>query len=124
MVLLNALRKPGLKRIDRRIYGAPLTVGERTLHLVARAVGWYGGPSDAAGSRSGAWWRLTPVEVIVREEDGSEYALTLTDETAQAMRGIRIAAVFVAAVCWLVCLVGRASRARKRNGAGEAAPGQ
>lgn len=124
MVLLNSLRKPGLKRIDRRIYGAPLPVGERTLHLVARAVGWYGGPSVAAGSRSSAWWRLTPVEVIVQEEDGSEYAVTLTDETAQAMRGIRIAGGFVAAVCWLICLVARASRARKRNGAEEVAPEQ
>jgi hypothetical protein len=63
-----------------------------------------------------------PVEVIVNEEDGTEYTVPITDVTGEALRGIRVAAFAVAGVCWLLRLIMCVKRAKGRDRAEENVP--
>jgi hypothetical protein len=95
-------------QIQKRVVGQRITVGERTIQPVAQVAGWFGsGGSDTAG----AWLRVTPIEVVVREEDGPEYRVGMTDPTRESMRGIIFSALLVASVCWLFMFMLRRKRA-------------
>ena len=96
--------KPG--RIDRELMGEPITVGERTIQPVARLRGWAGGADGAQGGGGAAWLSVRPVEVIVREADGSENRVPITDPAAMAVRGVVMPALAVAGVC-LAMIAGR-----------------
>jgi uncharacterized spore protein YtfJ len=97
--------KPG--RIDRELIGEPITVGGRTIQPVARLSGWAGGTNGDAmrGVGGGAWLKVRPVEVIVREQDGSESRVPIVDPAAVALRGIVTSALVVAGVCTAVIAV-------------------
>jgi hypothetical protein len=97
--------KPG--RIDRLLYGSPITVGGRTIQAVARAGGWYGGSQTEEGGGAGAWLRVTPVEVIVREPDGREQRIPTPDVTGQALRGIWTTGLLTAGVCLAIMAIRR-----------------
>jgi len=104
-------RGPTRAKFERRLIGEPITVGERTIQPIARVAGWYGlGGSETSGG-AGAWLRVTPVEVIVRESDGAEYRVSATDPTREAMRRIAFSALLVTAVYWLLTLILRWKRA-------------
>jgi hypothetical protein len=92
-------------KIDRRLIGESMMVGERTLQPVARVVGWYGVGADKTRVGAGAWLRVIPIEVIVRERDGHEYRVPLGNPMRRARRGIVLSALLVAVVCWLLILV-------------------
>lgn len=88
----------GKLTLDRRLALPPLTIGSRTLQPVARLAGWRGGVAD---NWAGAWLRVVPVEVIVRERDGSEQRLRLVDGTATALRAMIGVALLVALLSWV-----------------------
>lgn len=92
-------------RIEKRIAGQPITVGERTIQPAAQVAGWVGSGGGETGGGAGAWLRVTPVEVVVREGDGTEHRVPITDPTREAMRGIVLSAFLVAAVCWLIIII-------------------
>jgi hypothetical protein len=100
-----AERDPTRTRVDRRLVGEPIPVGERTIQPVAQVSGWYGSGRSETGSGAGAWVRITPVEVIVREGDGDEYSVPITDGTREALRGIFFAALLVPILFGLVTLI-------------------
>jgi hypothetical protein len=92
-------------RINRLLTGQQITVGGRTIQPVAKLSGQYGGSQTPRGGGFGAWARMTPVEVIVREADGAEQRVATTNATRQAMRGIASAGLAVAGVCLAIMLV-------------------
>ncbi len=93
--------------IDRQLVGPEITVGGHTVQPMARLKGWYAGGSTPLSSGGGAWVRLTPVEVTVREGNGPERHIAVTDPTGMALRGLGMAAVLMAAVCALLILIAR-----------------
>ncbi len=95
--------KPG--RIDRLLTGQQITVGGRTIQPVARLNGQQGGGLQAGGGGFGAWARIAPVEVIVREADGAEHRVATPNATRQAIRGIVSAGLAVAGACLAIMLV-------------------
>jgi hypothetical protein len=95
--------RPG--RIDRLLTGQHITVGGRTIQPVARLNGQFGGGLQAEGGGFGAWVRMTPVEVIVREADGAEQRIATPNATQQALRGIVSAGLAVASVCLASMLI-------------------
>ena len=94
-------------RIKRRIAGHPITVRERTIQPVAQVAGWAASGGDETGGGAGAWLRVKPVEVVVREGDGTERRVPITEPTREAMRGMVLSALLVAAVCWLIMIIAR-----------------
>ncbi|MFQ5342438.1 MAG: hypothetical protein ACE5F6_12910 [Anaerolineae bacterium] len=91
-------------RIKKRIAGQPIAVGGRTIQPVAQVAGWVGSGGSETGGGAGAWLRVTPIEVVVHETDGAERRVPITDPTREAMRGIVLSAILVAAVCWLIII--------------------
>jgi hypothetical protein len=94
-------------KLDRQLVGAEVAVGGHQVQPVARLKGWYAGDSAPTSGGGGAWVRLTPVEVTVREGSEPERHITVTDPTGVALRGLGVAAVLVAAVCGLLILIAR-----------------
>jgi len=105
---------PKRQRIDRQLLGEPISVGDRTIQPVARMGGWYGSQYGPTGGGAGAWLRLSPVEVIVQESDGSERRVPVTDPTREAMRAIAQSGLIVAGLCWLIMLALWLRRRKKR----------
>jgi len=104
-------RGPIRAKIERQLTGESIRVGERTIQPVARVTGWHGWGGSETGGGAGAWLRITPIEVHVRESDGNEHRVPVTDSTREAMRGIVWSALLIAAVCWLLMLILRRKRA-------------
>ncbi len=100
------------RRIERRLVGEPIPVGERTIQPVARVTGWRGSKQGETGGGAGAWLRVTPVEVMVREGNGTEYRIPITDPTRETERRMVLAALLVAVLSWLLArLLHRRTRA-------------
>jgi uncharacterized spore protein YtfJ len=102
-------------RIDRIMVGDPIEAGGHTLEPVALAGGWYGGGDGEQGRGFGALVRIQPVEVRVRDPNGVEHTVSITDPSREATRQLVLSALFVAAVSMLVILVGRVLARRTRG---------
>ena len=89
-------------RIKQRIAGQPITVGERTIQPVAQVAGWVGSGGNTTGGGAGGWLRITPIEIAVREADGTEQRIPITDPTRETMRGMVLSTLLVAILCWLI----------------------
>lgn len=91
-----------MNRIERRLIGEPITVDERALEPVAQVAGWHASGGNDAGGGAGTWLRVSPVEVIVQEEDGTRHHVPVINRTREAVRGMILAALAVAGMCWLL----------------------
>lgn len=89
-------------RVERTLTGDPMTVEERTVQLVARVTGWRGTNGSKSGGGGGARLRIQPVEAVVREGDGSERCVPITDPTRETIRRIVVAGLLIAAFSWLL----------------------
>ncbi len=85
-------------KIDRRLVGEPVVIDGRSVQVVARLRGRLGMGGNTQGGGAGGQFSLEPVELIVREADGVESSLALSDPTSQALRSIAGVAVAVAAL--------------------------
>ena len=94
-------------KIDQQLAGALITVGGRTVQPIARLTGQRGQNSDASSTGAGVWARLSPTAVIVRESDGSERRIAVTDPTGQVLRALIAAAAFVATISALLIAIAR-----------------
>jgi len=92
-------------RFKKRIAGQPITVGERTIQPVAQVAGWVGSGGSEMGDAAGTWLRVAPIEVVVHEADGVEHRVPITDPTREAMRGMALAALLGAVICWLIIII-------------------
>ena len=86
-------------RLDWELVGEPILAGGRTIQPVARLSGWAGGNMSEQGGGAGAWVRVRPVEVVVREADGTESRVPIVDAEQAAIRGMVVPALAVAGIC-------------------------
>lgn len=95
----------------------PGAAGDTIESWIAGAIGSGSGPGPASGgglvpaSRSGsgagagAFVRVTPIEVIVHDEEAGETRVGITDITGQAIRGMTMSALAIGAVGAMVVLL-------------------
>jgi hypothetical protein len=93
-------------KIDQQLAGAQITVGGRTVQPLARLTGQQSS-GDPATSGAGARVRLTPIAVVVREPNGNERRIAVTDPAGQIMRALIAAAAFVATASALLIAIAR-----------------
>ncbi len=86
-------------KIDRRLAGQPIKLGERTVQPVARVVGWSGSLGKTTG---GAWLRTMPVEVLVTDQDGQTYRVPISVSKNDTVRWLALASVLVLPLNWLL----------------------
>ena len=86
-------------RLDWELVGEPILAGGRAVQPVARLSGWVGGNMSEKGGGAGAWVRVRPVEVVVREADGAESRVSIVDAEQAAIRGMAMQGLAVAAIC-------------------------
>lgn len=99
-------------RVDRVLYGEPVQVGGYELQTQARLTGWAGGMETDGNGGGGAWLKLTPTALHVRDHDGGEKTVPITDPQAAALRGMAVPAAIVAALSVVLMIVVRLWRAR------------
>lgn len=90
---------PEFKQFKKRLEGESVLVGEYNLQPVAQVAGWHITAKGETGQGAGALLRVKPLEVIVSKKDGEPYPIHLTSETEEAMKGIGISALAIAALC-------------------------
>ena len=100
-------------RVQRRLVGEPMKFGARTVQPVASVSGWVGAGGDENGSGGGGFVSVTPVEVLVREADGTQHSVATPDATGVALRGILLAGLFGPLLWLIVRLIVRRRRARE-----------
>ncbi|MEZ4768188.1 MAG: hypothetical protein R2844_07140 [Caldilineales bacterium] len=99
-------------RVDRTLYGDPERVGAYELQGQARLTGWAGGAEAAQGGGGGAWFKLEPTALHVRDRDGVETVVPVTDPQTEALRGMALAAAAIAGLGVALTVAGRIWRAR------------
>ena len=97
-------QNPEFKKLEKRLEGESIVVGEYNLHPVAQVAGWHITAKGETGQGAGALLQVKPIEVIVSKGDGEPYPIHLTSETEEAMKGIAISALVIAALCALIIL--------------------
>jgi len=102
---------PNRGDIDRRLEGAPLSIGKQRLVPVARVTGKYFLFNSENGQGVGGRLTVRPEEVIQRLPDGSEQRISVTAPTRQILSQILAVGGVVAGVCLGLILVGRMRRA-------------
>lgn len=93
-------------RIDRILAGDSFDVAGYVLEPVAKAAGRYGSGGDERGDGRGAWVRVQPLEMRVRDPGGSEYRVSITDPTDDAVRNMVRMGLIVAAISVVAMLIG------------------
>ena len=97
-------QNPEFKQFEKRLVGDPLVIGEYSLQPVAQAAGWQLSARDETVEGTGALLRVTPLEVIVSKGEGESYSIPFASETQEAMKGIALGGLVIAALCWIVIL--------------------
>jgi hypothetical protein len=93
-------------RIDRILAGDSFEVSGHLLEPVAKVGGWYGGTGDERSGGRGAWVRVQPLEMRVKDPDGSEYGVPIADPTDDAVRNMVRMGLIVAAISVVLMLIG------------------
>ncbi len=99
-------------RVNRTLYGNPVQVGGYEVQAQARLTGWAGGMEADGNGGGGAWLKLEPMALHVRDRDGSETTVAISDPQAAAMRGMAWPAAVVAGLSVVLIFVARLWRAR------------
>lgn len=74
--------------VSREVVGEPIVVGERVIRPVARVSTRILDLRVRDGGITGIEVRISPREAIVREGDGTEYRIALTDPAAKMVRAM------------------------------------
>ena len=76
--------------------------------------GWAGGMDAPGGGNGGggAWLKLEPTALHVRDHDGVETTVLVSDPQAAAMRGMAVPAIAAAGVGVVLMIVARLMRGR------------
>jgi ADP-ribosylglycohydrolase len=97
-------QNPDFKKFEKRLEGESVVVGEYSLQPVAQVAGWQMKAKGETGQGAGALLRVKPLKVIVSKGDDEPYPVHLTSETEEAMKGIAIGALAIAALCSFIIL--------------------
>ncbi len=74
--------------VSREVVGEPIVVGERVVRPVVRVSTRILDLRVQDGGITGIGVRISPCGAIVREGDGTEYRMALTDPTAKMVRAM------------------------------------
>lgn len=119
-MLQRVLDRLPIQKIDRQLPGEPITVEGRVIQPIAHVTGGY---QTIDGATSGFRWaslRIVPSEIIVREANGEERRILITNPTRSTLLMFVIAGLSVAAGCVLIIAMHRVFvvlRARRGKGA-------
>jgi hypothetical protein len=95
--------------VDEELQGEPVQAGGLTLEPVARLRGriWAQSANGQGGIGRGAaaFVRIAPDRVVVRGGAEGDRVLSITDVTAQSLRGIGFGMLGVAGVCLLLIVI-------------------
>ncbi|MFC1996806.1 hypothetical protein ACFLXI_04265 [Chloroflexota bacterium] len=108
-------QNPEFKKLEKRLEGESMVVGEYTVQPVAQVTGWYMTASGETGEGAGALLRVTPLEVVVGKGEDEPYPIPLTNETEAALKGIGLGGLFVAALCWFGIISAKIFRCYKEK---------
>jgi hypothetical protein len=97
-------QNPEFKQFKKRLEGESVVVGEYSLQPVAQVAGWHMTAKGQTGQGAGALLQIKPLEVIVSQGDDEPYAIHLTSETEEAMKGIAISGLVIAALCSFIII--------------------
>jgi hypothetical protein len=97
-------QNPKFKQVDKRLMGESVVVGEHIIQPVAQVKGWHLTARGETAKGTGALLRVIPIEVIVGKGDNEPYPVPITNESQEAMKGIAIAGLLVAIICWFVII--------------------
>ena len=86
-------------KIDRRLTGDPIAIDGRQVQPVARVHGRWDVSGNQQSGGAGGRLNVQPLEVLVREADGSQTTLALVDPNAQVLRTMVGVAAGVALAC-------------------------
>lgn len=98
-------------RVERTLYGDSMQIGGYELQSEARLTGWAGGMETDGNGGGGAWLKLEPTALHVRDQDGSETTVPISDPQAAVMRGMAVPAAVVAGLSVVLIIVARLWRA-------------
>ena len=101
---------PDIKKLEKRLEGPPAAIGAYTLQPVAHLTGRYLSAKGENGEGAGAFLRLTPHEVIVSTGDQEPYALSLVNESQEAIKAIAQVGLGVAVLCWILIIAAKIFR--------------
>lgn len=91
-------------KINRRLEGEPIPVGDRIVQPVGRLIGKQISAGDGHGGFAGVKAQLHPLEIVVREDD-EEYTVPMVDPQQDPLRGILMVGVAVCMGCMLIMLM-------------------
>ena len=97
-------QNPEFKKLEKRLEGQSIVVGEYTIQPIAQVSGWHMTAKGETAEGAGALLRVMPIEVIVGKGEDEPYPVPLTDESQEAMKGIAMAGLSVAIICWIVII--------------------
>ena len=97
-------QNPEFKKYEKQLVGDSVVVGEYTVQPVAQVTGWHMTARGETAEGAGALLRVTPLEVIVGKGEDEPYPVPITNESQEAMKGIAIAGLSVAAICCFVII--------------------
>ena len=95
-------QNPKFKKLEKRLEGDAMVVGEYTLQPVAQVTGWHMTAKGETGEGAGALLRVTPLDVIVGKGEDEPYTIPLTNEMEVALKGITRGGLFLAGLCWFL----------------------
>jgi hypothetical protein len=90
-------------KIDQLLTSDPISVGARTLQLVAHMTGWQ---IERGTDFQGAGVRLTPHEIRIQEGD-RQWTVPITSSAPDPLRIIVGLALLVSGLCWIVLFIVR-----------------
>ena len=96
--------KASRARIDRRLEGESIQVGDRIVQPVGRVTGRQINAGGGHGGFSGVKAQLHPLEIIVREGE-EEHTIPIEDPQQEPLRGILMAGIAVCVGCILIMLM-------------------
>lgn len=97
--------KPPAK-MDRRLEGEPVHVGDRTVQPVGRLTGKPIRAGGAQGGFSGVVAHLQPVEIVVRQGDATQ-TIPIADAQKAALRRLVMAGLAICVGCILIMVAAR-----------------
>jgi hypothetical protein len=97
-------QNPEFKRLEKRLVGEPLVIDEYSIQPVAQVAGWQLKARGETGEGAGALLRVTPLEAIISKGEDEPYPILLASEAEEAMKGIALGGLVIAALCWIVIL--------------------
>jgi hypothetical protein len=108
-------KNPEFKKLEKRLEGESIVVGEYTVKPVAQVTGRHVIARGETGKGVGGGLRITPLEVIVGKGEDEPYPISLTNEKETVLKGFVIAGLLIAALCWFVIIAVNVFKLFKEN---------